>query len=481
MGHQEAIRAYLKQLPSVDELLREPSIRELLARVPRWAVVEAAREVLQKRREAALAGAPLEEAPSLPAILREVGEVAERNARPSLRRVVNATGVVLHTNLGRAPLGEEAARQVLEVAKHYSNLEYDLEEGRRGSRQAHVERLLTMLTDAEAALVVNNNAAAVFLAINTLADGKEVIVSRGQLIEIGDAFRIPDIMRKAGGILKEVGTTNRTHLHDYERAIGEKTALLLRVHASNFRVLGFTAEVPLDELVALGRRHSLPVMEDLGSGAFLDLSRIGLQKEPVVAESVRAGADLITFSGDKLLGGPQAGVIVGKKGVIQALRKNPLARAVRVDKLTVAALEATLRAYLDEEEAWLRLPVLRALSLSLADIEARAKRVVEKLEGSPKGGLSITLEDGFSEVGGGALPLEALPTKLLALRSPTLSPQEVETCLRRHEPPIMGRIEKDTLLLDLRTIQEEELDWVAQALLSFPDAREPQSNKGDRT
>jgi L-seryl-tRNA(Ser) seleniumtransferase len=279
--------------------------------------------------------------------------------------LINATGVIVHTNLGRAPLPEAAIERIVEVARGYSNLEYDLERGTRRSRQAHVEWLLCRLTGAEAALAVNNNAAAVLLAINTLAEGREVIVSRGELVEIGDSFRIPDIIRRAGGILKEVGTTNRTYLRDYEAAIGGATAMLLKVHTSNFRILGFAAEVPVSELAALGQQRGLPVVEDVGSGALLDLTQIGLPKEPLPSESVRAGADLVTFSGDKLLGGPQAGLIVGKRSLVERLRLNPLARAVRIDKLTLAALEATLRLCLDEGRAFSDIPVLRALAMPL--------------------------------------------------------------------------------------------------------------------
>ncbi len=463
----QVIQDYLRKLPSVDELLREPSLQTLLSHLPRWAVLEAAREVLEERRRLARAGQLPEEAPELSTLVQEVQTLAKRHHRPNLRKVINATGIILHTNLGRALLAEEAAHRLLEVALSYSNLEYDLEGGRRGSRQAHLERLLVKLTGAEAALVVNNNAAAVLLALNTLAEGREVIISRGELIEIGDSFRIPDIMRKSGAILKEVGTTNRTHLKDYEAAITEKTALLLKVHTSNFRIMGFTADVPLNDLALLGRRYQLPVMEDLGSGALLDLSAVGLRKEPVVSESLKAGADLVTFSGDKLLGGPQAGILLGRKTLIENLRRNPLARAIRVDKLTVAALEATLRLYLDEERAWQRLPTLHALALSKAQVEAKAKKLLEQVQGRLGGRLSLSLEDGFSEVGGGALPLEELPTKLVALRSSTWPPEEIEARLRQHDPPIMGRIKDGQVFLDLRTVQEGELEEVVKALVQL--------------
>ncbi|HWR20784.1 MAG TPA: L-seryl-tRNA(Sec) selenium transferase, partial [Verrucomicrobiae bacterium] len=354
-------RLLLRQLPSVDDLLQEPSIREMARTLPRWAVVEAIREVLERWRRMLATGqsesAPAD-LPSRAALVVEVKRIALRLNRPALRRLINATGVAIHTNLGRAPLAEAGIERIVEVARGYSNLEYDLERGDRGSRQDHVERLLCRLTGAEAALAVNNNAAAVLLAINTLAEGKEVIVSRGELVEIGDSFRIPDIMRRAGGVLREVGTTNRTYLRDYEEAVGATSAIILKVHTSNFRIQGFASQVPVAELASLGEKTGLPVVEDVGSGALVDLSQIGLSKEPMPSESIRAGADLVTFSGDKLLGGPQAGLIVGKRELVEKLRRNPLARAVRIDKLTLAALEATLRLYLDERRAFAHIPVL---------------------------------------------------------------------------------------------------------------------------
>ena len=463
------IRLLLRKLPSVDEVLQEPSIRELIQLVPRWAVVEAVREVLERWRRVLAterSGSEQAEPPSRAMLLSEVQEAAQRRDRPALRRLINATGVIVHTNLGRAPLAEAAIERVIEVAQGYSNLEYDLERGDRGSRQAHVEWLLCRLTGAEAAFAVNNNAAAVLLAANTLAEGKEVVVSRGELVEIGDSFRIPDIIRRAGGILREVGTTNRTYLRDYEAAIGEATAMLLKIHTSNFRILGFAADVPVAELAALGRQHGLPVVEDVGSGALLDLSQIGLPKEPLPAECVRAGADLVTFSGDKLLGGPQAGLIVGKRLLVENLRRNPLARAVRIDKLTLAALEATLRLYLDEARVFSSIPVLRALAMSLQEIDRRARRLCEQIARLASGHLEVSVIDGSSEVGGGALPLEAIPTRLVALQAPHLTPQVLEERLRRTDPPVMVRIKDDRLLLDPRTVSEEELEEVAKLVAS---------------
>lgn len=468
------IQAYLRQLPSVDELLNDPAVRSLGDRHPRWAVVEAVREVLAGYRHAALeglAGAGEVGAPDLPRLRADVAQAAAAKARAALRRVVNATGVVLHTNLGRAPLAAEALARIQAVGSGYANLEYDLAAGGRGSRQAHVEGLLIRLAGAEAALVVNNNAAAVLLAINTLAEGKEVVVSRGQLVEIGDSFRIPDVMRKAGGILREVGTTNRTHLRDYEAAIGPATALLLKVHTSNFRVVGFTAEVGAADLVALGRRHGIPVMEDLGSGALVDLSAAGLRREPMVADSVRAGVDLVTFSGDKLLGAPQAGIVLGRRDLVLRLRRNPLARAVRIDKLSAAGLEATLRIYLEGDRALRDLPILRMLSLPAEAVAERARGVAAGL--APRLGSALRLEvvPGESEVGGGALPLQAIPTWLLALSSPDLSAEAMEARLRACDPPVLARVKEGRVLLDLRTVLDEDVEALVAGVLSL--ARTP--------
>lgn len=462
-------RLLLRQLPSVDELLQEPSIREMVQTLPRWAVVEAIREVLERWRRMLATGqsesAPAD-LPSRAALVTEVKRIALRLNGPALRRLINATGVVIHTNLGRAPLAEVVIERIVEVARGYSNLEYDLEQGERGSRQGHVEWLLCRLTGAEAALAVNNNAAAVLLAINTLADGKEVVVSRGELVEIGDSFRIPDIMRRAGGILREVGTTNRTYLRDYEEAIVATSAMLLKVHTSNFRIQGFASQVPVAELASLGEKTGLPVVEDVGSGALVDLSQIGLSKEPMPSESIRAGADLVTFSGDKLLGGPQAGLIVGKRMLVEKLRRNPLARAVRIDKLTLAALEATLRLYLDEGRAFSHIPVLRALAMPLQEIEQRARRLCDRIAALASGHLDVSVIDGTSEVGGGALPLESIPTRLVAVQAAHLTAPVLEGRLRRTDPPVMVRIKDDRIVLDPRTVLEDELETLASLVAS---------------
>jgi L-seryl-tRNA(Ser) seleniumtransferase len=462
-------RLLLRQLPSVDELLQEPEIRELTESVPRWAVVGAVREVLDRWRRLLTdeqAGMRRLEAPSREALVSEARQEARRRDRPALRRLINATGVIVHTNLGRAPLAAAALERVIDTARGYSNLEFDLDRGDRGSRQAHLEWLLCRLTGAEAAFAVNNNAAAVLLATNTLAQGREIVVSRGELVEIGDSFRIPDIIHRAGGILREVGTTNRTYLRDYEEAIGPPSGVLLKVHTSNFRILGFATDVPVAELAALGRRRGLPVVEDVGSGAVLDLSRIGLTREPRPAESIRAGADLVTFSGDKLLGGPQAGLIVGKRSLVELLRRNPLARAVRIDKLTLAALEATLRLCLDEPRAFSDIPVLRALAMPLEEVERRARRLWEGISALASDHFEVSVITGTSEVGGGALPLEAIPTRLVALRPSHLSVQAIEERLRRTDPPVIVRIKEAQVLLDPRTIAESELEELAGLIAS---------------
>jgi L-seryl-tRNA(Ser) seleniumtransferase len=377
---------------------------------------------------------------------------------------------VLHTNLGRAPLALDALRAIQATAAGYANLEFDLRTGARGSRQTHVEGLVCALTGAEAALAVNNNAAAVLLAINTFANGKEIVVSRGELVEIGDSFRIPDVMVRAGGRLREVGTTNRTHLRDYEEAIGPETAAILRVHRSNFQIMGFTADVELADLVGLARRHDLLAMDDLGSGALLDLSRLGLRKEPLAADAIRAGMDLVTFSGDKLLGGPQAGILVGRRDLLMRARKNPLARAIRIDKLSLAALEATLRLYREPERALREIPVLRMLGLTAATVGERAEGLARAIRPAAPD-VTVAVEDETSEVGGGALPLQAILTRVLAVRPGRGTAVELEARLRCGRPPVLVRVKGDRVLLDLRTVEPSEEAALVQALceaLSLP-------------
>jgi L-seryl-tRNA(Ser) seleniumtransferase len=451
---------YLRALPAVDELLHHSQGQTHLKIHSKALVVGSIRRVLEKKRQAILRSANAQEAGAVEIgqerILSEVQEELAAAMRPSLRPVINATGVVLHTNLGRALLSPEALKKISEIGGRYSNLEFDLTTGDRGSRYGHVEEILCRMTGAESALVVNNNAGAVLLALNSLAEGKEVIVSRGQLVEIGGSFRIPDVMIKSGARLVEVGTTNRTHLEDYEKAVGERTALLLKVHTSNFRILGFTAEVSLKDLVALGRAKGLPVMEDLGSGCLVDLSEYGIEKEPTVQETMEAGVDVVTFSGDKLLGGPQAGIILGKKRFLDLLKKNPLNRALRIDKLTLAGIEAILQVYLNEARAIKNIPVLAMLTCPKGELERRAKRFRRKLIKDLSSVCQVNLKEDVSQVGGGALPLQALPTTVITLRPLETSAAKLEERLRKSDPPVIARVKEEEVLLDLRTVTKTE-------------------------
>lgn len=436
-----------RALPSVDDLLQNHTLRGYERRVGRAVVVDAVRAALDDARAGIRAGG---DAPMPALLLDAITERIESSVRPTLRRVINATGVILHTNLGRAPLSQDAIAALQDAAASYSNLEYDLAKGARGSRYTHAEDLIKRLTGAEAALVVNNNAAAVMFVLRAFAENREVIVSRGQLVEIGGGFRVPDVLSQSGARMVEVGTTNRTRAADYETAITPHTGLLLRVHPSNFRVIGFTEEVSPDELAALGRKHKLPVVDDLGSGALLDTSIYGLMHEPMPSESLDAGADLVTFSGDKLLGGPQAGIIVGKQEAIVRLKKHPLVRALRVDKLTLAALQATLLHYL-KNEATQKIPVWQMISATPQTLQTRAEVWVERWN---KFGLDAQIVDSVSTVGGGSLPGETLPTRAVALTVP--SPDTFSAQLRANSPPIMARIENDRVMIDPRTIQPHD-------------------------
>ena len=450
---EERAKNLLRELPSVDRLLKHPKSEPLLTRFNRDYVTEKCREVLDELRQSIRLGKPLDDGElDDERILGRIEKQIDRNQQPGLMRVINATGTVLHTNLGRALLPQAAIEAIRQAGMHPVNLEYDLDQGKRGKREESIERLLLDLTGAEAATVVNNNAAAVLLGLNTAATGKEVVVSRGELIEIGGSFRIPEIMAKSGAVLKEVGSTNRTHPEDYEKAIGKKTALLLKVHTSNYKIVGFVAEVGLAELVAIGRRHKIPVMEDLGSGALIDLSRYGLPKEPLVAERVRLGADIITFSGDKVLGGPQAGLVVGKKSWIAQMNKNPLKRALRCGKLTLAALEATLALYQQSADVAEEVPTLKAFTRPLQGIEEIGRRALPGLEKALGEGFQLSLEDSTAQIGSGALPTEEIPSKVIAIRHRSLGPERIAEKFRRARPPILGRIREDRFLLDLRTI-----------------------------
>lgn len=456
----------LRQLPAVDELQRLPALGAALSGLPKVLATEVIRRVLKSWRREILAhsAADLPSELDLATLEQDLARALAAAANPSLKRVVNASGVIIHTNLGRSPLADAALTQMLSAGRHYSNLEYDLAAGQRGSRQAHLEEVLCELTRAEASLVVNNNAAAVFLCLSALARDREVIISRGQLVEIGGSFRMPDVMAMSGARLVEVGTTNKTYLADYERAITSQTAMLLKVHPSNFRITGFTKEVLLAELTALGRRYGLTVMEDLGSGCLVELGRYGLEREPTVQEAVATGADLVTISGDKLLGGPQAGIILGNRDAVQRLRAHPLLRALRPDKLTLAALEATLRLYFDERQALEQIPTLWMLTRPLKELERQARALSRTLKRRFGGRLQTEVIPSIARAGGGALPQEALPSVALALSLPPLTPQQLEARLRQTAPPVIGRLEQDRFLLDMRTIRTDDLPPLLAAL-----------------
>ena len=449
-------------IPKMDKVLAWPAIAELAASATHHDLREAVRSVLDLLRSSLTAG----ERPDLTQeqITRRVIQQLQQAQTPSLRRVINGSGIVIHTNLGRSPLPRAAETALKETAWGYSNLEFDLERGERGERYVHVERLLCQLTGAEAALVVNNNAAAVMLALSGLACGREVIVSRGELVEIGGSFRIPDVMRQSGATLVEVGTTNRTHPKDYRNAITEQTGLLLKVHTSNFVVVGFTAEVDTAEMVQIGRETGLPTMVDAGSGCLIDLTKFGIPGEATVQEHVKAGADLVTFSGDKLLGGPQAGLIVGSSTMIGRLKCHPLLRALRIDKLTLASLEATLRLYRDERQAVTEIPTLRMLTIPLEELDLRLRRALRRLRRLLPDSVTLTPAVGTSSPGGGSFPLIQLPTRLIELSLRGLSANSLETALRATDPPVVGRIQKDRFMLDLRTLSEDDLPLLASAI-----------------
>ena len=455
-----------RQIPSVDELLVTSGIKSMLCTIPRALVLRAIRQVLDELREEIRKAPVGDEMPDvgLSTVVDQITRRVSILSQPSLRQVINATGVIVHTNLGRSPVPKRVITAFNSLAGCYSNLEYDLNTGKRGSRYVHVQDILRELTGAEDALVVNNNAAAVLIALDTMAKGKEVVISRGQLVEIGGSFRMPDVMRKSGAKMFEVGTTNKTTIRDYEAAIVSDTALFLKVHMSNFQIVGFTQEVSLEELVGLGRKYSIPVMEDLGSGCLIDLSRYGLKKEPTVQDSVEKGADIITFSGDKMLGGPQCGIILGKKDIISKIKANQLNRALRVDKLTLIALQETLSMYRDEEKAIRQIPTLRMICQSYPSVCRKGERLRGLIGKIDTSNFVISLSDGFSQVGGGALPLEEIKSRLLCLSPRRLSASHIVEFLRSYDPPVVVRLEKNNVLLDLRTIQEKEVKIVATAI-----------------
>lgn len=460
-------KVLLKGLPKIDDVIGLLEKNGIYAKASKDIVREACREVVQSLRDQILSAADKtlpSVSPDAASAARSVEEIVAGLHRFKLKRLVNATGVILHTNLGRAPLCSEAVDRIVEVGRGYSNLEFDLIRGERGLRYDHVGGLICALTGAEDALIVNNNAAAVLLTLNTLAEHKEAIVSRGELIEIGGEFRIPDVMTKSNSILREVGTTNRTRLADYEKAIGPNTGVILKVHTSNYRIVGFTEEAELVPLVALGKHHGIPVFDDLGSGCLVDLAAFGLQHEPTVREVLGSGVDVVTFSGDKLLGGPQAGIIVGKKDIVARIKKNPLNRALRIDKFTLAALEATLMHYLAPGDAPRNLRSLKALTEPQGDVRKRARKLMGKLKRAGLSGLTYELKDSMAAAGGGSLPTEDIPSAVVAVKSAKTPASRMEARLRRAAVPVIVRVDEDEILIDLRTVAEDEFGFVVDAL-----------------
>ncbi len=456
MGKNKLLRA----LPSVDELLKNPELASLKEGVAHSFLLKAIREVLESRRQGILEGKIGEL--SKEQILKDIKKRVREITSFSLRPLINATGVVIHTNLGRSPLPEQVLKNVTLLAGGYSNLEFNLKTGKRGKRYDHIRGILRDITGAEDALVVNNNAAAVLLCLSALARGREVVVSRGELVEIGGAFRVPDVMAQSGAVLKEVGTTNKTHPRDYEAAISEQTALLLKVHRSNYRIVGFTEEVSIEGLVGIGRKFGVPVMFDLGSGCFVDLRELGVTDEPVVSEVLRKGVDILTFSGDKLLGGPQAGLILGRKEYIEAISSHPLTRAVRIDKMTLSALEGILYIYADLESAKEEIPVLRMLFQPPQQIKKRALRLYRMLKKALPG-LDAKVERDSSQAGGGSLPEVNLPTFVVSVKAKE-SAEKLKDALRHTEPPVVARVREDRLIFDLRTVQDREVSLITASL-----------------
>lgn len=449
------IQQKLSQLPQVNECLNSPRGQGWLETYFRKIVIRSIREVIEARRRQVLDGADPDL--SLDALAHDIEETIKAYSAYKLRPLINASGVVIHTNLGRSILSESAVENVVKTAVSYSNLEYELSKGKRGKRYSHIKDIIRELTGAEDAIVVNNNAAAVLICLDTFARGKEVIVSRGELVEIGGSFRVPEVMKSSGAILREVGTTNKTHLHDYADAVCGNTGLLLKVHQSNYKVIGFTEEVPIQSLVKVGKEFNIPIVDDLGSGSMMSLEKFGIHDEPTVQEVIKQGADLVTFSGDKLLGGPQSGIIVGKERLIQQIQKNPMLRAMRIDKMTFAALEATFMQYLDEEKALKNIPTLRMLTQSEETIKKRAKRILNSLKKSVAGHAVLELLPDQSRAGGGSLPEADFPTFVVSVKPLNMSVNALEKRLRLGAPPVVARIKEDVLIMDARTVQDKEV------------------------
>lgn len=457
---------YYQMIPKVDEILADDRISDLLKTIPRKIVLEAINEEIDKIRSLIQRDDDNKIISSLNELILNIINTSIEKNKFSLKRVINATGVIIHTNLGRSLINPKIIDNIMEISTNYSNLEFDIEIGKRGSRYSHLEKIISQVTGGEAAIVVNNNAAAVLLVLSTVAKNKNVIVSRGELIEIGGSFRIPEVMEQSGAILKEVGTTNKTHFEDYLNAIDDETACIMKVHTSNYKILGFTSDVPISELKEL-KSDKILLIEDLGSGVLIDLAKYGISYEPTVSDSIRNGADIVTFSGDKLLGGPQAGIIVGKKELIDKMKKNPLTRALRVDKFTISALEATFRYYLDETTAISNIPTLNMMVKSIEKIEEQVKRVINILRQEINSeDINFDIVDDFSEIGGGSLPLEKLNTKCLAIELLKGNVVDFERNLRNYEIPIISRIFKNRILFDFRTIREDEENIVIKAILN---------------
>lgn len=453
-----------RNIPKVDVLLEEEIIKALIEVYSRETVMEAIRTETEALRSFIGTSEDEQEAVRrVEMLIYAIEEAVVRMNTPNMRMVINGTGTILHTNLGRAPIGETHMQHVAQIATNYSNLEYNLEKGMRGERYAHFEELVCKITGAEAAIAVNNNAAAVLLILSSMGKGKEIIVSRGELVEIGGKFRIPDVMEQSGAALVEVGTTNKTHYSDYEEAITGETAALLKVHTSNYRIVGFTDTVSIADLVPLGKAHDIPVIEDLGSGVLIDLSKYGLTYEPTVQESVKNGADVVCFSGDKLLGGPQAGIIVGKKKYIDQMKKNQLTRALRIDKFTAATLEVVLQEYLSEEQAIQNIPALRMITMELDVIEGEAKRLYKMLKKADIDA-ECQVEDCESQIGGGSLPLERIKSKAVTIKPNRMTTAELEEAMRKLEVPIIGRTANDKIILDVRTIGSAWMQILADEL-----------------
>ncbi|MGN0664300.1 MAG: L-seryl-tRNA(Sec) selenium transferase [Negativibacillus sp.] len=454
--------ALLRKIPKIDDILRQENIEEMAQQCSHSILMESIRETLDSLRQRILAGeedVPVEMADICEEVLRLT---AQKNTM-SLRPVINATGIILHTNLGRARLSDRAVEAIKSIAQDYNTLEYNLKKGARGSRYDHVEDLISKITGAEDAIVVNNNAAAVMLILSTMAKGREVITSRGELVEIGGAFRVPDIMAQSGGTLVEVGTTNKTHYSDYVNAIKPETGALLKVHTSNFKIMGFFEEVTLEEMVEIGHSHNLPVIYDLGSGALVRLQDYGIQDEPNVLDAMKSGVDILSFSGDKLLGGPQAGIIIGKREYIENMKKNPLTRAFRIDKLTLAALEATLRDYLDPEVALKSIPTLQMMCATKEELLLKGQKLFDLLNQDPQG-YTVELTEDYGQIGGGSVPTQMIPSVVIALKTTNLSLDTLEKELRAVSLPIIARISKERMLFDVRTIEERHFSYINETL-----------------